>query len=204
MARSIAKDHNKKRDVILTAATRVFAQIGFDRASMKQVAEACDVSKPALYHYFSGKNAILYGILERHLQALRNHVLSIDPRQRLARDHLIFVVEEILVFYRGNDDVHELQLNALGQLDAQDQEVLIGYMRDLVAFVAEAIEAVDPEQFPKDQPQRLRMASMSLFGMLNWYYTWNRGRGIEGRREYAGFAANLLLDGLYKVESRFR
>lgn len=197
MARSLAKDHEQKRDVILTTATGVFAKTGFDRASMNQLAAACEMSKPALYHYFSGKDAILYAILERHLVALRDHVLAIDPGKRPPRAHLIYIVEEILVFYRGNDDVHELQLNALGQLDGQDQEVLIGYMRELVAQVARAIEAVHPESFQADDPQRLRMATMSLFGMLNWYYTWNRGRGIEGRREYARYAAQVLLDGAY-------
>jgi len=40
------------------------------------------------------------------------------------------------------------------------------------------------------------MATMSLFGMLNWYYTWNGGRGIKGRKEYANFAVTLFLKGV--------
>ena len=198
MARPLAKDHDDKRDFILSRATAVFASTGFDRASMSQVATECGLSKAALYHYFSGKNAILFAILERHLKALRDHILACSPTGKTAQAYLVEIVEEILVFYRGHDDVHELQLNALSQLEEADQRVLIGFMRDLVAHVAQTIEAVHPQSFPADDPQKLRMATMSLFGMLNWYYTWNRGRGIEGRREYARFAAQILLKGAYE------
>ena len=50
MARTIAKDHGDKRHAILTASSKVFTDVGFDRASMVQVAKACSFSKAALYH----------------------------------------------------------------------------------------------------------------------------------------------------------
>ena len=195
MVKTIAKDHALKKEAILSCAVEVFATIGFDRASMNQVAKACGVSKPALYHYFSGKNEILYSILHHHLQGLRDHMLSLEKGERDHEQFLYYAVEEILLFYRGNDNIHALQLHALGQLDQDEQKVLKEHMRELVHYVSELIRAIHPEIF-KNNDDNLRMATMSLFGMLNWYYTWNHRRNSADRKAYARYATDILLHGL--------
>ena len=195
MARTISKNHQQKRESILAISSKVFAEVGFDRASMAQVAEECGYSKATLYHYFPSKNSILFAILDQHLSQLSCRILNLTRGILSAEDYLAYIVEEILVQYQGNDAVHELQINAIGQLDIADQEILIAHMRKLVAHVSKIISEVRPEKFSNDD-KGLRMATMSLFGMLNWYYTWNGGRGIEGRKEYANFAASLFLKGI--------
>lgn len=196
VARTISKSHQDKRSALLDIATQVFAKQGFDRASMNLVAKEAGVSKAVLYHYFPGKDAILYAILERHLLGLRDHIINLENNFETDREFFVYMVEEILLFYRGNDDVHVLQLHALGQLEEQDQKVLVGYMRTLISHVSEVIVRLCPHY--ENNQNQLRMATMSLFGMVNWYYTWNRGRGVEGRREYARYAANLFLEGALK------
>ena len=196
MARLQTKDYHKKHDAILTSATQVFATTGFDRASMKQVADACETSKATLYHYFPSKNAILYAILERHLRELRHHVLSLQQQERSNIEFLYHIVEEILLQYQGNDDVHLLQIHALGQLDVADQTILRNIMKGLVAFVAEKIEIINPLRF--DAEYDLRATTMSLFGMLNWYHTWSRGRGADARKRYAKKCCDIFLYGILK------
>jgi AcrR family transcriptional regulator len=56
----------ERRDIILNAALRVFAQSGFAEATVDQVAAAADLSKAALYLYFPSKDALLHSLLERH------------------------------------------------------------------------------------------------------------------------------------------
>ena len=124
MVRTLAKDHEDKRSAILSASTQVFAEIGFDRASMVQVAKKWGFSKAALYHYFPSKNAILFAILDRHLSELTSHVLNLKRDDRSPEDFLSYMVEEILLQYEGNDSVHELQIHALGQLGIDDQQLL--------------------------------------------------------------------------------
>ena len=195
MARTIAKNHENKRAAILTASNKIFVDVGFDRASMAQVAKECGSSQAALYHYFPTKNAILSAVLDQHLSQLTSHVLGLHRLDLSAEDFLAYMVEEILIQYQGNDAVHELQIHALGQLDAKDQKILVGQMRKLVAYVSEVIKEARPTVFSEDD-ESLRMATMSLFGMLNWYYTWNSGRGLEGRRNYARFAVKVFLNGI--------
>jgi AcrR family transcriptional regulator len=70
MARTIAKDHEAKREAILKTAAVFFAKQGFDRASMVKLADACGVSKALIYHYYPSKDALLFDILDTHLTAL--------------------------------------------------------------------------------------------------------------------------------------
>jgi AcrR family transcriptional regulator len=54
-----------RRDQIVEAATRVFAEKGFHRATTREVARAAGVSEGTIYNYFADKDALLMAILER-------------------------------------------------------------------------------------------------------------------------------------------
>ena len=198
MARTIAKDHDEKRGQILKSAARVFAREGFDRASMSQLAKECGISKANIYHYYGGKDAILYDILETYLRELRDLICGIeidglDPAERLHR-----VVEEILLAYQGVDDEHRVQSSGLSALPPEQQKILRGYQRDMVEFVS-AIIAENAGERVENDPAKLRAATMSVFGMLNWYYMWNTGAGTQARRDYARLVSNLTLGGLQRI-----
>lgn len=195
MARTIAKDHDQKRAQILKSAAKVFAVSGYDRASMTQLARECGISKANIYHYYDSKDAVLFAVLDTYLRDLRDRVCTADlegcaPEERLRR-----IISEIMLAYQGADHEHQVQIGAMGALAEEQQKLLRGYQRELVQFVSTAIADVAPEVFDGDAA-RLRGATMSVFGMLNWYYMWNSGAGAQARSDYAGLAADLILNGV--------
>ena len=54
-----------RREQILGAATRVFAEKGFSRATTREVARAAGVSEGTIYNYFEDKDALLMAILDK-------------------------------------------------------------------------------------------------------------------------------------------
>lgn len=54
-----------RRDQILEAATTVFAEKGFQRATIKDVARAAGIADGTIYNYFENKTALLLGLLDR-------------------------------------------------------------------------------------------------------------------------------------------
>lgn len=54
----------EQRNEIIHAAGNVFAEVGYDRANMRMVAERAEVAKPTLYAYFRGKSALLEAVIE--------------------------------------------------------------------------------------------------------------------------------------------
>lgn len=197
MPRTRARDYGDKRDAILHRAAIAFARDGYDRASMAGLAAECGVSKALLYHYYASKEALLFGILSNHLEALVEVAESADrpdltPDERLGR-----LVAALLDAYRDADAEHKVQINALALLPQAEQRELKALERRLVAIFAEAIRAVEPEAF--ENGRLLKPVTMSLFGMLNWFYMWFREDGAISRAEYADMATKMLVNGVKGV-----
>ena len=195
MARTIAKDHDDKRARILKSAARVFAQEGFDRASMSQLARECGISKANIYHYYDSKDAILFDILDSYLLQLRDQICGLDLEALEPADRLRRVVREILLAYQGVDDEHRVQTSGISALPEEQQKLLRGYQRDLVEFVSDIIASISPATF-EDDAAKLRATTMSVFGMLNWFYMWNAGADSDARSDYAALVSDLTLSGV--------
>lgn len=198
MVRTIAKDHDDKRQKILKQAAEVFAREGITRASMNQVAEHCGISKANIYHYYNGKDALIFDILDQYLSGLTERVISLNFEDLEPAEQLEKTILEILIAYDGVDHEHKIQTEGLPLLDKQQQQVLKEHQRKLVGFVSNVIEAVAPDYFAGDE-KRLRDVTMSIFGMLNWFYMWNANADLERREEYAKIVSDLSLKGLARL-----
>ena len=110
-------------------------------------------------------------------------------------DRLRRVIAEVLLAYQGADHEHQVQINAMSALPADQQKQMRLYQRDMVRFVSDTIQVTAPEVFDGNA-DKLRSATMSVFGMLNWYYMWNTGAGSKAREDYANLVADLTLKGV--------
>lgn len=77
-----------KRDAILRAATKVFAQNGFFQSQVADVARVAGVAAGTVYLYFRGKDDLLVSIFERSMQTViaegRAAIEGVDdPAERL-------------------------------------------------------------------------------------------------------------------------
>ncbi len=189
MPRGIARDHEEKRDAIRKGAAAYFAEHGFDRASMTGAAKRCGVSKALIYHYYDSKEALLFDILNSHLSTLLNTVEAAPQT-----DGLRGLIRAILMAYQDADAEHKLQLDALAVLEPDLRKPLIALQRRLVEMMGAALQAAAPEAL--SDPSRLRPVTMTVFGMLNWFYMWHRpGKGIS-RQDYAELVTDMVLGGI--------
>ncbi len=80
------KSNNKK--IIFREAARLFSEQGYERTSMRSIAEAAGVSKPAIYYYFPNKDALFEELLaaaqdqfQAALEKIQNSTLG--PAEKL-------------------------------------------------------------------------------------------------------------------------
>lgn len=73
----------EQRSEIVQAAGQVFAEVGYDRANMRMVAERAGVAKPTLYAYFRGKSALLEAVIEYWLGAIPTPVVDYTQENTL-------------------------------------------------------------------------------------------------------------------------
>jgi len=79
-----------RRQQILDAATALFIARGFEAVSMADLAQAIQVSRPAVYSYFPTTEAVLQTLLDERLQQLWTHLErllphNLDPHDRSSR-----------------------------------------------------------------------------------------------------------------------
>ncbi len=197
MARPRAQDYDQKRRIILKTATQLFAQHGFDRASIASVAAECGVSKALLYHYYDSKEALLFDIIRTHLEELNQALSAVDDPSLPPEQRLRLLVRQLLECYRDADDEHRVQINAMTTLPPELAEALRGLERQLVGHFSSILLTVNPAL--GNEPNMLKPVTMSFFGMLNWVYLWFRPDGPISREDYAELATKLILEGVRAV-----
>lgn len=91
---------SKRRREILEIAARLFAAHGFANVTVDDIGDAAGVSGPALYHHFSGKEALLGEMLvdiSEYLLAGGRRVVSEggdDVLERLVAFHAAFAIDD--------------------------------------------------------------------------------------------------------------
>jgi AcrR family transcriptional regulator len=77
----VGDDDSSKRRQILDGARRVFMDLGFDGASMGEIARAAGVSKGTLYVYFADKSRLFEAIVEEESLAQGKVAFNFDPER---------------------------------------------------------------------------------------------------------------------------
>ena len=81
-----ANNHGSKRDRILEAALKLFANETYQAVTMDRVARAAGVAKGTLYLYFPSKEALYLGILSDGLESVvLRYQAVVEPRRRYRR-----------------------------------------------------------------------------------------------------------------------
>lgn len=178
---------------LIRAAAAVFAEEGYDKASMRRISVEADLSLSGMYHYVTGKEELLYWIqrntFESLLQGLQKNLEGIvGPRHRVE----IAVRNHIRHFGANMNDL-KVCARELGKLEGEAyQEV---YVRRQAYF--KAVHALVKELPPKpNAPIDSWLATVNLFGMINWFYQWyDPARSAVSADDVATQQTALFLDG---------
>ena len=80
----VADEDSSKRRQILEGARKLFLDLGFDGASMGEIARAAGVSKGTLYVYFADKNRLFEAIVEEEVLDQQKVAFNLDPGRGVA------------------------------------------------------------------------------------------------------------------------
>jgi len=80
----IGDEDSSKRRQILDGAKKVFMDLGFDGASMGEIARSAGVSKGTLYVYFADKNRLFEAIVEEEMLEQQKVAFNFEPERDVA------------------------------------------------------------------------------------------------------------------------
>jgi TetR/AcrR family transcriptional regulator len=197
MARGRSADYELNRETILRTATQLFAQQGYPGTSMSDLARACGISKPLLYHYVSDKYELLREITESHVTRLEALVGEVDAVGLAAAPRLRELIRRFVHEYAQARHDHGVLTQDVKFLQPEDRERVLGKERAVVAAFAATVAEARPDLAGAALDKPL---TMLLFGMINWMFTWLRPDGGLRLDDMAPIVADLCLGGLGAVQ----
>ena len=170
MARKQAADYEQRREAIVEKAAELFAAVGFQGASIADLAKACESSKSLVYHYYPSKEEILYAVMASHLDQLVEDMESVTAKNGDPREELHTLLRAFMRHYVGAVDRQKVLLNELGNLPPDKRNLIVHQQRAVIRAVETLLARIHAPLAA--DPVRARAHTMLLFGMINWTKTW--------------------------------
>lgn len=184
----------RKLQVILRHAANVFSEKGYEGASIRDISRASGVSLAGMYYYVESKQKLLYMIqlstFKAVLGRLEKRISGVaDPVERLR----ILIQNHLQYFLR-----HPVEMKVLSHedeaLEGDYRKEVLAIKRRYYGVALGIFEGLRREGMTRRM--NARVAVLSLFGMMNWIYTWHRP-GIDPRAEaLAEGMANTFMHGV--------
>src|SRR5262245_30602138 len=193
MARTRSENYDDIQRGILTEACGLFAKQGYMRSSIADLADACKLSRGALYHYFESKEAILFAILDAHIREMIADVEAGMAEKPTTLDQFRAAIHAIVELNARSTDEQRVILNDLSFLGEAEQEAIKGLERQLVDMISDLLIRLDKEG--RIVKRTKKIYSMMLFGILNFSHTWYDPRGGIAPKEFADLVVDLFLYG---------
>jgi len=197
---AVVEKRPDRRRQILEVAAQTICETGYERASMRQIAQACGLAKAGLYHHVESKEHLLVEIMHYGMDIFEELVLSqvepiADPLERLRT----CMARNVLMVTRDRSKAITIILHEHATLTGEElariNERKKRYVRFLEHSFAEAIEA------GKIRPVDPKVAAFAFLGAVNWIYKWYRPDGQVPEEELVTEMQDVFFGGL-ETETR--
>src|SRR5215469_4287082 len=192
---SLAREtrYDRRLAEILDHATEVFRKKGYAGASMRDLSRASGMSLAGLYYYFESKERLLY-LIQKHTFA------TIVQRLKARLDGVSDPEERVRVFILNHLEYFLANQAAMKVLSHEDEVLKNGFGSEVAAIKREyyriCVGLLDGLKRDHDLPFSTRLAVLSLFGMMNWIYTWHNPRVDADAASIAAEMGDVFLRGV--------
>ena len=145
----------------------------------------------SLYHYYPAKDAILFDLMHEYMTRLQHLVYEVACLALPAQEGLAELVRRFVREYETSRSRHIVLLNDVKFLPPPEREQVIALERSVVQAFADVIAATY-----KVDGARAKVLTMSVFGMINWTFTWLKPDGLLSYAQFAESVVGMLEAGL--------
>ena len=183
---------SQRREQLVTVGRALFAEKGFERTSLEEIAARAEVSKPVVYEHFGGKEGIYAVVVDREVQRL----LGMLTEQLSSGGHPKDVVERaalaLLDYIEDNTDGFRILVRDSPVAQAT------GTFSSLIGDVASQVEHLLAAQFRGRglEPEAAPMYAQMLVGLIALTGQWWLEARHPAKRDVAAHIVNLAWNGL--------
>ncbi len=188
---------------IFVAASKLFVEKGFDGASMSDIAEAVQITKPGLYHFVDSKEDLLFTIVSFGMDRLDIDVIApaqdeTDPLKRLA----LIVRNHALNVGRITTDIGSplsIVVDETSGLNAQNRQAIDARKRAYFELLRDTLDRLKADGKLRDGVDATA-AAFSVIGAVMWIARWRKADGRLSLEEVADQITRIVLRGLLRPE----
>lgn len=159
------REREEMRRLVLDAALRLFLENGFDKVSIRNIADAIEYSPATIYLYFKDKNELLFAL---HQQGFVKMIAEFQPIFELADpfEKLVAMGQGYIRFAVENPELFDLMFIMTAPMDAGDEKDWEEGDRafDLLQQVVKG--CMDARIF---RQQNIQVASMMIWSSIHGY-----------------------------------
>ncbi|MGB3437739.1 MAG: TetR/AcrR family transcriptional regulator [Actinophytocola sp.] len=186
----------ERRQQLLDVARSLFAEKGFDGASVEEIAHRANVSKPVVYEHFGGKEGVYAVVVDREMHFLLTQMttaLEEDAHPRLLLER---AAAALLDYVEGSADGFRILVRASPVASST------GTFSSLLNDIATQVESILGVQFSSRgyDPKLAALYSQALVGMVALTGQWWLDSRQPGKDEVAAHLVNLSWNGLSHLE----
>lgn len=192
-------DHKEeKREHILQAATEIFSQYGFHKATVEQIAEAAQIGKGTVYLYFSSKRELFRGVVFEGFLKLFEEIETKLSQKKTLLDKLYEFVLLQVAFFDNHRDLANILTREQGNFDPELQKAFWGLEERYHCLIEKIIQKGMNEGCIKDMD--VKKTTLFFWGTLHSFFVFKFfHNGVEkddfSPEECAHFIVNLFLQG---------
>jgi len=140
---------DERRAQLLSAALESFTTSGYHAASMDEIAERANVSKPVLYQHFPSKLDLYLAVLDLHIDSLVFSIQKAIASTRENKNRVKATIDAYFGFIEGEGEAFRLLFESDMSVEPQVRERLERMTYDCAVAVS-AVISVDTG-LPKDE-----------------------------------------------------
>jgi len=191
--------YDRRLAKILAHATDVFCKKGYEGASMRDLSRASGMSLAGLYYYFESKERLLF-LIQKHtfstiVERLKSRLEGVSDREERVR---VFILNHLEYFLANQA--------AMKVLSHEDEVLKNGFGAEVAAIKREyfriCVGLLDDLKNERGLQFSTRIAVLTLFGMMNWIYTWHNPRVDADAISIANEMAEIFLRGVMASDKR--
>jgi AcrR family transcriptional regulator len=184
MPGEVQSKYDQKLVYVLKTSAAIFAEKGYHSTSIRDIARATKMSLSGLYYYFKSKDELLFFIQDYCFSTILDDCRRLlagvdDPVHRLKlliENHLNYFVNKMKVL---SHEANSISGDFLKKVNSKK--------RQYVDLAMELLEEIARKYGVKGLD--IRVATFSLFGMMNWIYNWYNPRKDV---DVAGLSQNMM------------
>jgi TetR/AcrR family transcriptional regulator, cholesterol catabolism regulator len=185
-----------KRQEIYEKALELFISQGYNQTPLSKIANALQITKAGLYHYFSSKEELLFFIHERNMK--KDLIPIIEAAEKISdpKERISYIITKYTESSMARDPSQKMLIHELSNLTPEHHKIIQASWRRFFNIIRDTIKELETIGLSKKINETF--ATFALIGMCRWTFNWYEPSKKNSAEELINTYNEIFFKGILK------